>query len=139
MNRRLLDKVAHALEEIELHGSPRAVCLHHELERGCIELPIASGAAGPDGAFRIDPEDWNHTSLITLSADRKEVRLILLRARHPRQGALRRLITAIGAAGLQPVVVEPIGEAMPAILQRWGWRRTVQGSGWDTITEWRPA
>lgn len=67
-----------------------------------------------------------------------EVRLVAILAKRPGCGALGRLVGRIKAEGLTPVIIEPIGPAMIAILKRWHWKRTVRGRGWERVEEWRP-
>jgi hypothetical protein len=87
-------------------------------------------AIAPEGAPWLIAEDW-HVHALTRAA--QEVRIVALWAKHPRQGAFRRLVAGIRAAGLTPVVVEPFG-AMRPILQRWGW----QPLEVDCEEQWRP-
>lgn len=72
--------------------------------------------------------DWPEN--VCVSQTGNEVRIVAIFARNPGQGAFKRLITGIEAAGLTPVVVCPIFQ-MPKILKRWGWRETA-------FQEWRP-
>src|SRR5262249_20061200 len=68
-------------------------------------------------------EDWaNHV----ISRRGNYVRLVLLDAAEPGQGAFTRLIDGILDAGLKPVVVEPLFETMPAIMQKWGWVKQIK-------------
>jgi hypothetical protein len=94
---------------------------------------VQPGATTP---FAFPADDWAFPQVVAL--DGAEVRIVAILARTPGRGAFRRLIDAICAAGFQPVVIEPIGVTMPAILARWGWRCTVRGEGFDRIEEWRP-
>lgn len=74
-------------------------------------------------------EDWDPT--VVVSIDGKRVRLIAILAKRQGQGAFKRLVAAIQAAGLQPVIVAPTRE-MRATLKRWGWKERVTGSGITT-------
>jgi hypothetical protein len=82
-----------------------------------------------------DPSDW--ACWPVLSYDKREVHIVAVYA--ARRGALRRLIDRAAKHGLSPVVVEPIGPTMPAIMRKWGWQKSVVGEGWDRREEWRPA
>lgn len=73
--------------------------------------------------------DWPDN--IVISTDERVVRIVAIYATHPGQGAFRRLIKGIQAAGLRPIVVEPMLD-MPAILQRWGWKFRRVGYGWNS-------
>jgi hypothetical protein len=59
----------------------------------------------------------------------KKSRVVRSRQRTP--------VRAIEAAGLRPVVIEPMLQ-MENILKRWGWYRQVVGSGINRQTQWRP-
>jgi hypothetical protein len=87
--------------------------------------------------FDFAEADWAFGQQV-VSLDHDEVRLVIITARHPGHGSFRRLIDAIADAGLKPVVVEPIGATMPAIMARWGWSRSVKGTGFKRVEEWRP-
>ena len=76
-------------------------------------------AIAPEGAPWLVAEDW-HVHALTRAG--QEVRIVALWAKAPRQGAFRRLVAGIRAAGLTPVVVEPFG-AMRCV-------RDVALSGW---------
>ncbi|HEX8414030.1 MAG TPA: hypothetical protein VF637_09120, partial [Sphingomicrobium sp.] len=80
-------------------------------------------------------EDWAQWPVI--SYDDHEVHVVAVSS--ARRGAFSRLVREVRAAGLTPVVVEPMGPTMPAILERWGWQMSVNGEGWDHREEWRPA
>jgi hypothetical protein len=107
------------------------VMLAEEVAAG--RKPIQPGATEP---FVFSADDWEFPQVVSL--DGREVRITAVLARRPGTGAFRRLLAAIQAAGLKPVVVEPVGVTMPAILARWGWRRTVVGHGFRRVEEWRP-
>jgi hypothetical protein len=95
--------------------------------------PVQPGCVSP---FAFPLTDWPFPQVISL--DGSEVRLVAIRASNPGSGALSRLIEAIQDAGLRPVIVAPVGSAMPAILRHWGWRWRVVGRGWEQVEEWRP-
>ncbi len=80
-------------------------------------------------------EDWHQT--IVVSIDGKRVRLVAILASRPGNGAFRRLVAAIQAAGLIPVVIEPTRE-MRETLTRWRWKRRYAGYGFETEEHWRP-
>lgn len=81
--------------------------------------------------------DWHEHDCISLDGD--EVRLVAIAARKPGTGAFRKLIWAIEAAGLKPVVICPVGRIMPAIMKRWGWVETRAGHNFETWEDqWRP-
>lgn len=95
--------------------------------------PIQPGATMP---FAFSADDWAFPQVV--SVEGQEVRLVLIEARQPGNGAFRRLIDAIQAAGFTPVVIEPVGVTMPAIMAAWGWRPTTAGRGLSRVEEWRP-
>jgi hypothetical protein len=105
-----------------------------------IESEIAAGRTpiqpGYEGRFSFSATDWHFPAVV--SFDGEEVRLIAILANTPGRGALRRLVAAITQAGLRPVIVEPVGPTMPAILARWGWGRKIKGVGEERLEEWRP-
>jgi len=84
----------------------------------------------------LSSSDWHETDVVSLDGD--EVRLVAIAAKRPGTGAFRKLIWAIEAAGLKPVVVCPMG-IMPAILKKWGWVETKVGTTYeDREEQWRP-
>lgn len=98
-----------------------------------------------DGREPITPEncpkwvnisDWSPWPVLSITDG--ELHIIAINAVGP-HGSLRRLIDGASGAGLSPVIVEPMGHAMPAILAKWGWKRSVVGEGWAAREEWRPA
>lgn len=80
--------------------------------------------------------DWDSTNVVSVDGD--TVRLIAIWTPTPGQGAFRRLIAAIEAAGLRPCIVEPTVE-MRATLKRWGWKGKRHGHGFGSEERWRPA
>lgn len=82
-----------------------------------------------------DPSDWNPWPVLAVADG--ELHIIAVNAAG-RKGALRRLIDSAKGAGLSPVIVEPMGPTMPAILERWGWSSRTVGEGWHAREEWRP-
>ena len=74
--------------------------------------------------------DWCNTCVVSIND--RDVRLVAIRASRPRAGAFRRLISGIKTAGLRPVVVSPIGDAMPAIMKKWRWKRRTIGTTFET-------
>lgn len=107
------------------------VMLQHEVDAG--RRLVQPGTREP---FAFSAEDWDFPQVVTY--DGREVRICLINARDPGHGAFRRLVDAIQAAGLTPVVVAPVGETMPAIMKRWRWKRRRVGRGWAREEQWRP-
>lgn len=105
------------------------VIMMGEQAKGATVLRV--GCAEP---VAIPAEDWTELSVFSLLGE--EVRIVAVISQRP--GALRRLVDAILAAGLSPVVVEPVGQIMPAIMRRWKWRRRIVGHGFERCEEWRP-
>lgn len=82
-------------------------------------------------------EDWLEDCVVSL--DGSKVRIILVIAKNQGNGSFSRLTAEIIKAGLLPVVIAPIGQIMPSILERWGWRERVVGSNFsDTENQWFP-
>ncbi len=79
------------------------------------------------------PEDWSVWPVLSYTA----TELHIVAVASARRGALTRLLREARQARLTPVIVEPIGPIMPALMERWGWERTVTGEGWDRREEWR--
>ncbi len=98
----------------------------------------AGRALVPLGATRPFPLPSTDFKDAVLSLADGQVRIVLVTAKHPGRGAFRRLVRAIISAGLAPVVCEPVGFVMPAIMKRWGWRESITGCGFDRVAEWRP-
>jgi hypothetical protein len=109
-----------------------------DLEREKGHGIIPWGALGVTEPIPFPEEEW-HDGVITFDAKRKEIRLVAIKARVQQRGALNRLIASIRKAGYTPVVVEPIGHQMPAILHHWGWMKTLVEDGAEVVEEWRPA
>lgn len=84
----------------------------------------------------LSPLDWPED--IVISVSRTHVRIVAFYALRPRCGAFSRLIDRIIDAGLTPVVIAPVGETMPAIMKRWGWKRRIRGDGWFAEDRWQP-
>jgi hypothetical protein len=81
--------------------------------------------------------DWHRRDVF--STDGHVVRIVALKARHPRTGAFNRLLAGIVAANLTPVVICPMDD-MELILRRWGWRHREVGFDFDTHEDqWWPA
>lgn len=93
--------------------------------------PIMPGNA-PDW---LNADDWNPWPVLAVANG--ELHIIAVNA--ARKGALTRLIAGARSAGLSPVIVEPMGPAMPGILAKWGWKRRAVGTGFYAREEWRPA
>src|SRR5215475_13453806 len=77
---------------------PRAAILEDELALGCI--PVAPGSVAWLPAY-----DWPGDVVVSVKG--RDVRIALIHARTPGQGAFRRLVDAIAETGLPPVVIEP--------------------------------
>lgn len=88
-------------------------------------------------AFAFSSEDWDADTLLTLNG--KDVRIVLTNAVRPGSGAFGRLVRSIQTAGFNPVVISPVGPYMPVIMEKWGWREYVVGSGFRRCREWRPS
>lgn len=80
-------------------------------------------------------EDWDEDSIVSTNDFR--VRLVAIVAKHPGEGALRRLIKAIQREGMVPVVVEPFHD-LAQILRRWKWKSRVVGRGNAMHRIWHP-
>lgn len=93
--------------------------------------PLWPGAS-PDWLIADDWEPWP-----VLSIGGGELFIVAIFA--VRAGALTRLLEGSKAAGLRPVIVCPLGRAMPAILKRWGWEMTnPKDEDGGRLEEWRP-
>jgi len=106
-----------------------------EYEKGYGIIPY--GATGATEPIPFSKEDW-HDGVITFDEGRKEIRIVAVYARQQQRGALTRLIEVIRQAGYRPVVIEPIGHIMPAIIRHWGWHCTVVKHDNEAVHEWRP-
>jgi len=82
----------------------------------------------------LDAEDWEPWPVLAIEGD--ELHIVAISS--TRRGSLKRLIEGAATAGLSPVIVCPIGPIMPAILERWNWKRTLRGRGAEVREEWRP-
>lgn len=80
-------------------------------------------------------DDWDPTVVVSRSG--KDVRLIAILAKAPGNGAFRRLVAAIQAEHLTPVIIAPSLE-MAATVRRWGWYRIYVGHGFEQEEQWRP-
>jgi hypothetical protein len=80
-------------------------------------------------------EDWHPTVVVSIDGNR--VRLVAILASQPGNGAFRRLVAAIRAADLIPIIIEPTRE-MRATLTRWRWKRRNVEYGFETEEHWRP-
>lgn len=83
----------------------------------------------------LDWSDWDHDTIIT--SDRGRVRLVLLTAAKPGNGAFTRLVGGISSAGLQPVAVEP-NDVVEQWCERHGWRSRIIGHGDDRQRVFHP-
>ena len=107
------------------------VMLEDEIAAG--NRPVYVGATEP---FPVPAGEWNG-AVISLTPDRK-CRIVLVDAKRPGRGAFSRLVGAIRAAGYMPAVIEPVGNDMPAIMRKWGWKGRRIGSGWESYAEFTP-
>lgn len=123
-------KATLALVSNLLSGKPMwQIMRDAELKRGFTPVPV--------GSVRWLPlADWGAHDLVSLNGD--EVRIVAIGARRPGTGAFTRLIIAIMAENLMPVVICPLA-ATVEILERWGWQETHAGSTFeDREDQWRP-
>lgn len=102
-----------------------------EYEKGFGVIPW--GATEP---IRFSKDDW-HDGVLSFDEGRKEIRIVAIYAKRQRRGAFRALLSAIFSVGYEPVVIEPMGEIMPALLRRWGWSCTLVESDNEVVEEWR--
>lgn len=98
-------------------------------------LPIEHGAREP---IAFPTSEW-HDGVLSRDDRKKEVRIVAVFAKDSGKGALTRLISSIRAAGYCPVIVEPIGLEMPAILLHWRWHKTMAEYDNEVVEEWRPS
>jgi len=98
-----------------LFGDAKPLDTIRTLQIGKGYMPIAVGSVS-----WLPAEDWSPDTVVTQAMLARRVRLVLLVARQPRTGALKRLVAAIAFAGLEPAVIAPSGD-LEAILGRWGW------------------
>jgi hypothetical protein len=97
---------------------------------------VAQGFTLVDEAPWLVKEDWTE---IVASLDGPRVRLVLLDARYPGQGAFTRLIARIAGCnrGLSPVVVEPAGQLKSWCIKH-QWKRRRVGVGIWVHEIWYP-
>lgn len=107
------------------------VLVDGEIKKGA--APLLLGCTHP---IRLWPDDWYKPPVITLLGN--EIRIVAIWVREPRRGTFKRLLADIERAGLRPVVVEPIGDVMPALMRRWGWECRHVPYADDLVEEWRP-
>lgn len=128
------DQVLAEFETIQRHpGGVIGRMRDLELAKGFI--PLEYGAVSPMPFLK---EEW-HDGVLSRDEGRKEIRIVAIFAKRDGRGSLTRLVAAIGRAGYQPVIVEPIGLQMPAILLHWRWHKTVAEYGNEVVEEWRPS
>lgn len=82
----------------------------------------------PDEEPWFSSADWRQISVVSRTLT--EVRIVAIYAKHPGQGAFRRMIADIIACGLCPVVVCPISLQMRVILDHWGWQHDTDADQW---------
>ncbi len=78
-----------------------------------------------DRAF-LPRADWRRDTVASIVEDQAIVRLILLRAKVERSGALTRTLARIRALGMMPLIVEPIG-SFAIHLRAKGWTAIATG------------
>jgi hypothetical protein len=79
-------------------------------------------------------DDWHE---IVLTKDGKRVRLVLLEARNPGNGAFTRLIAGITTAELCPVICEP-NDFLIEWCKRHDYRPRTVGTGHGRVNIWYP-
>lgn len=118
-----LDSVVQRLIEI----GPIGVMCEDEIARGF--SPVA-----------LDSRPWflsKHWHESVIIENGKEIRIIAIQVKYPKEGAFKKMIEGIKADGLAPVVVCPFSD-MLAIMKKWGWVKTViNGSFLDREEQWR--
>lgn len=91
--------------------------------------------------FRPGDRKWFPTSewypMSILSERDGEIRIVAVTAKTPRCGAFRRLLGAIIAAGMVPVVCTPM-RVMEGIMRRWGWQERKVPTMHGLERQWRP-
>lgn len=127
----ILSMVEATLEAAKEHGGVAGLIAHDERGRGATIIPVGSCAP-----LAISVVDWHPSSVFSVLDG--ELRIVAVLATLPGNGALRRIVIGAEQAGLTPVVVEPVGSIMPAIMRRWKWSRSVKGVGASRVEEWRP-
>jgi hypothetical protein len=107
-----------------------------EIARASIlALEHAQGFEPVRSAAWLNWNEWDSDSVFTLDGDR--VRLVLIAAIQPGHGAFTRLIAAIEAAGLTPVLVEP-SRLLIDWCNRHDWRSRRVGKGRHKQHVWHP-
>lgn len=120
------------LESITHQKSVTGLIEDIELNLGATLIPL-----GANSPINFSTDDWEH-GIISRLGD--EIRLVAIQAKQPGNGAFSRLVKHIQQQGFVPVVVEPIGEVMPAIMKKWEWQHKTATHNterwrWE---EWRP-
>lgn len=110
---------------------PRGRMRDLEMERGRTEVQPSKLLV-----FPYTLQDFDEDTLLTREGN--DIRIVIVNVRHPGKGAFGRLVRGISAAGLNPVVVAPVGPHMPAILAKWGWVQHIIGIGFERENLWRP-
>lgn len=82
----------------------------------------------PGRAKWLPRRDWHRDTVCSVDSERKEARLILLRAHAPGRGALTRTLAALAGEGLAPVVIEPLFHFRERLIAK-GWRQGYRGKG----------
>jgi len=112
----LLGLMGHQFTSMFGGAKPADTIRSLEIAKG--RMPITVGSVD-----WLPAADWHPDTVVTQAMLERRVRLVLLVARQPRTGALKRLVAAIAFAGLEPAVIAPSSD-LEAILRRWGWTQT---------------
>jgi len=83
----------------------------------------------PGDAEWLPKRDWHPDTVVSIRG-LVYVRLVLLYAKKPGKGALRRTLAGIWRANLLSEVISPT-DRLAAFLKRQGWRETIRGSGFS--------
>jgi len=125
-----LDQIVDELERAFAHPlGPIGRMYEEEAKIGALPL------TGELLAAIMPAAEWER-GVITRQGD--EIRLVAILAKQPGNGAFKRMLAAIKAAGLRPVIVSPVGPVMPTLMRKWRWRRTIVGLDFGRYEEWRP-
>jgi hypothetical protein len=124
-----IEKAVQAFLRLLSGDDPAAMLRETEVAKGYRLVPVGSVSWLP-------AEDWGKDDVVTTNGI--EVRLVAIKAKQPRNGAFTRLLAALLAARLTPVVVCPMDD-MEGVLRRWGWKHREIGVDFDTREDqWRP-
>lgn len=106
----------------------------HEIMRAN-EVGAGNTVVVPGDVPWLSIADWHPTVVVSVKG--RVVRLVAILASRPGNGAFRRTVAGIIAAGLTPAVIEPTHE-MRATMKRWKWKCRRAGYGLETEEQWRP-